>query len=199
VFRPGTLKGTPRERTQLILDASPSPTNIQTTTKLSEGLNKALVLKRIRRITHQVMTALGFSLFTLAATLLRFLPQWLISRPHRPYDHLYASLPAISTFSESFPRQKELYKLQVDFEVWRPSPTWRRKSPGPPNFHVCVLDARQSFPRLAQLEELYNTVASRHPLGPHAGKIILAVVDNGVSNYLSLDHNLLISPYNIAL
>ena len=136
-------------------------------------------------------------LYILVASLIRSLPSWLIPRPHQPYDAIYATLPPISSFSEPFPKSTDISRLHIDFEGWRPNPAWKRKSPGPPDFHICVLDARDRYPSLAQLEDLYNNVAQRHPIGEKGGKVILAVVDNGVSNYLSLGDNLLISPCEI--
>jgi hypothetical protein len=41
------------------------------------------------------------------------------------------------------------------------------------------------------LDELYNSVAQIHPLGGKHGKVVIAVVDSGVSNYLILDDTLL--------
>jgi tRNA-splicing endonuclease subunit Sen54 len=108
-------------------------------------------------------------------------------RPHRPYDAIYATLPPISSFSETMSNNDQ---LSIAFEVWRPNPSWKRKSPGPPDFHICVVDAREQFPSLAQLEQLYNSVAEKYPLGGKNGKVVVAVVDNGVSNYLTLDNNL---------
>jgi hypothetical protein len=147
---------------------------------------------------HLVMTSLILKLWLSIGAFLRSLPAWLVPRPHQPYDAMYARLPPISTFSEPLSNTPSLSRLKVDFEVWRPSPTWKRKSPGPPDFHICVLDARDRFPSLAQLEDLYNDAAKRHTIGEKGGQVILAVLDNGVSNYLRLSDNLLISQYALS-
>ena len=129
-------------------------------------------------------------IYTFLSLLLHYLPSWLIPRPYQPYDAIYASLPPVATFSEISSTKSMENPLTIAFEVWRPNPQWRRKSPGPPDFHVCVLDGREQFPSLAQLENLYNSVAQKYPLGKEAGKVVLAVVEKGVSNYMSLDDSL---------
>jgi hypothetical protein len=141
--------------------------------------------------TFTAFTNILFHLYAFLLSLLDYFPSWLVPRPHRPYDALYATLPPIATFSEYSSNKSIPNPLTIAFEVWRPNPQWKRKSPGSPNFHVCVLDGRDPFPSLAQLELLYNSVAKKHPLGGSNGKIVLAVVDCGVSNYLTLDNNLL--------
>ena len=132
------------------------------------------------------------TLFTFPISLINHLPSWLIPRSHSPFDKYYASLPAIKTFSpSSLSKTTESPPLSVSFEVWRPSPTWKRKSPGPPAFHICVVDGRDPFPSLDQLERLYNSVAGKFPLrGKNGGKVVVSVVDCGVSNYLTLDEGL---------
>jgi hypothetical protein len=134
-----------------------------------------------------------FSLYLFLLRILDYFPSWIVPQPHRPFDTIYASLPPIGTFSDSS-SHSIANPLTIAFEVWRPNPQWRRKSPGPPDFHVCVLNGREPFPSLAQLELLYNSVAQKHPLGGKNGKVVLAVVDNGVSNYLTLDEKLLELP-----
>jgi len=81
--------------------------------------------------------------------------------------------------------------LEIHFEVWCPNPQWRKKAPGPPDFHICVLDGREDFPSLSQLEHLNNSVSQKHQIGKTGGKIVLVVVDKGITNYLTLDEKLL--------
>jgi hypothetical protein len=127
-------------------------------------------------------------LYTFLISLLFYLPSWLIGQAYQPYDVVYASLPPISSFSQS---SSIAAPLTLAFEVWRPNPRWKKRAPGPPDFHICVIDGRMQFPPLAQLEQLYNSVASKHSPDGRPGKVVLAVVDNGVSNYLMLDEKLL--------
>jgi len=161
-----------------------------------ERLNKSMVKIQPSWLQNPSQIYTGFTnillyLYVFLLSLLHYFPSWLVPRPHRPYDALYATLPPIATFSEYSSNNLIPNPLTIDFEVWRPNSQWKRKSPGPPDFHVCVLDGRDPFPSLAQLEFLYNSVAKKHPLGGMNGKVVLAVVDWGVSNYLTLDENLL--------
>jgi tRNA-splicing endonuclease subunit Sen54 len=142
----------------------------------------------------------SFNIYTVFVQILLFLPHFLITvlsvlptwfvphRPHRPYNKIYATLPPISTYSTL----SEGYStdLKIALHAWRPSPQWKRRAPGPPDFHICVLDSRDPFPSLHQLESLYASVAQEHQVGKGRGKVLLAVVDRGASNYISLDDTL---------
>jgi hypothetical protein len=131
-------------------------------------------------------------------SILQYLPSWLVPQPHRPYDTFYSNLPPIQSFSE-LSVEPLANTLTIAFEVWRPNPNWKRRLPGPPDFHICVVDGREPFPSLVQLENLYNSVASMHHIGAKGGKVVIAVVDCGVSNYLILDSNLLTTSTSLNL
>src|SRR5271156_6509690 len=103
--------------------------------------------RRIILDTYTTVYALLVSIW--AFPLLHYMPSWLIARPFQPYDPIFATLPPIPTFSES--SSKVTCPLTVTFEVWRPNPQWKRRAPGPPDFHVSVVDGRKSFPSLARL------------------------------------------------
>jgi hypothetical protein len=113
--------------------------------------------------------------------------------PQGSYDAFYGSLIAIATFSELSSTVEIENPLTISFQVWRPNPRWKRKSPEQPDFHICVLDAREPFPTLAKLEHLYNSIKTPNNIGPITGKIVLAVVDRGVSNFLTLDDRIAVS------
>jgi hypothetical protein len=124
----------------------------------------------------------------LLTTIFSYLPSWLTSRPHRPYDHIYATLPPIATYSTFLSKPPPSSPpLKISFHAWRPSPQWKRRAPGPPDFYISVLDSREPFPSLQQLEGLYVSVAQEFMVGKETGKVVLAVVDCGVSNYIALD------------
>jgi hypothetical protein len=110
----------------------------------------------------------------------------------------YSDLPPIQSFSELSTEPLPNH-LTITFEVWRPNPNWKRRSPGPPDFHICVIDGHEPFPSLMQLEDLYNSVANIYPIGTKGGKVVLAVIDSGVSNYLILDSNLLTTSTSLNL
>lgn len=176
----------------LIIDAPPAISSMEGSDKLVRlGMRKLASWRHLPFEMYVSLTNVVLYICNLLFLLFRYLPAWLVPRPHRPYDAIYASLPPIASFSETSTTKSIEDPINIVFEVWRPNPQWRRKSPGPPDFHVCVLDGRDQFPTLAQLENLYNSVALKHPLGMKAGKVVLAVVENGVSNYMTLDDSLL--------
>lgn len=85
--------------------------------------------------------------------------------------------------------------FRVTYHVWKPgSPTYKKTSPGPPDFRIAVIDARESsVPTLEDLGALLETVPYSPPLesAPFSQKlkngyknVILAIVDQGVVSYL---------------
>jgi hypothetical protein len=190
-FRPGYLKSILFRFVILIVDAPPPISSKERSEKLVHlGIRKLASWRHLPFDMYASLTNIVIYIYTLLLFLLYRLPAWLVPRRHRPYDAIYASLPPIATFSE-ISSSKSIEDLTISFEVWRPNPQWKRKSPGPPDFHVCVLDGRDQFPSLAQLENLYNSVAQKYPLGKKAGKVVLAVAEKGVSNYMTLDESLI--------
>lgn len=85
--------------------------------------------------------------------------------------------------------------LHVTYHVWKPgSQTYRKSAPGPPDFRVVVINARDtSIPTLEQLNALLEAVPYDPP-PPTASlyqklkygykNVVLAVVDQGVVSYL---------------
>lgn len=191
MFRPGYLKGNTVHTLVLIEDnLPPQRLNEAPQDSPSSQIVKASLLWQKSFEVYAVFASMFVHIVALLVTLLQHLPLWLIRRPHRPYDAAYASLPPIATFSDSY-NLSIPSPLAIAFEAWRPNPKWKKRSPGPPDFHICVVDGREPFPSLAQLEHLYNSVALKHPVGRKSGKVVLAVVDKGVSNYMTLDDTLL--------
>lgn len=168
-----------------------SPPLLSKEDSIKSPLTKTSSLRQSTSEMYAGLTRIIVYISTFLLALLNYFPSWLVPRLHRPYDAIYASLPPIATFSEFSSSKFISNPLSIAYEVWRPNPQWTRKSCGPPDFHVCVLNGREKFPSFAQLELLYNSVAKKHPLGGRNGKIVLAVVDCGVSNYMTLDENLL--------
>ena len=182
MFRPGYLKSTKFIRT---------PANVSLEREVDHRSKVSMALSRQPLV--EICAAL-FNVVTLiyhyVLTVLYNLPILPLRRRKAPFDHFYRSLVAIETFSEFSSNANVTNPLSITFEVWRPSPQWRRKSPGSPDFHVCVLDARAPFPSLYQLQTLYNSVKSTYLLEANDGRVVLAVVDKGVSNYLTLDNTI---------
>ena len=82
--------------------------------------------------------------------------------------------------------------------MWKPRPDFKKSSPGPPDFRIAVLNARESeFPVLEQLDGLLQSVPYEPPpkgiekqtyqkLKHGYRNVILAVVDQGVVSYIRL-------------
>ena len=86
--------------------------------------------------------------------------------------------------------------LRCSFYVWKPQPGFKKSSPGPPDFHIAVVNAREDdMPVLKQLDQLLQSVPYNPPplkmdtqinqkLKHGWRNVILAVVDQGVVSYL---------------
>lgn len=87
--------------------------------------------------------------------------------------------------------------FRITYHLWKPgSTTYKKSDPGPPDFRIAVVDAREtSMPTLAQLSALLDTTPYRPPQdGAQTYQkfrnghkhVILAVVDQGVTSYLRI-------------
>lgn len=85
--------------------------------------------------------------------------------------------------------------FRITYHLWKPgSATYKKTDPGPPDFRIAVIDARETtVPTLAQLGALLDTTPYRPPkpdAPPYAKfrnghkNVILAIVDQGVTSYL---------------
>lgn len=80
--------------------------------------------------------------------------------------------------------------------MYKPSSSFKKSSPGPPDFHIAVVDGRESsVPTIAQLSALLESTPYDPPpksmekqvyqrLKHGYRNVILAVVDQGVVSYL---------------
>ncbi|KAL8776686.1 MAG: hypothetical protein Q9213_008174 [Squamulea squamosa] len=103
--------------------------------------------------------------------------------------HPAASLPPSNPFSSGPPA------LQIHFNIHKPNPRFRKTAPGPPDYHICVINAREEdFPTLSQLDGLLNSVPYDPPLEgekrlyqrlKHGYRnVLLAVVDQGIVSFI---------------
>ena len=88
--------------------------------------------------------------------------------------------------------------LRVAFYVWKPRPAFKKSSPGPPDFRIAVLNAREdNFPLPEQLDGLLQSVPYDPPpermekqmyqkLKHGWRNVILAAVDQGVVSYVRI-------------
>ena len=129
---------------------------------------------------------------------------------------MYHRLSIIPSHDPSFPTKREMFKeadsasdhladdpqeltpLRSSFYVWKPSPSFKKSSPGSPDFRIAIVNAREeNFPVLQQLDELLQSVPYQPP-PPGMEKqiyqklkygwrnVILAIVDQGVVSYMRL-------------
>lgn len=127
----------------------------------------------------------------------------LVSRKlYRSYNEIYRRLALInyhdpaSQFQPPDPQPPpDEPGLHVTYHVWKPgSSTYRKSAPGPPDFRIVVINARDNpIPTLEQLNSLLETVpydppnsnASLYQKLKYGYKnVILAIVDQGVVSYL---------------
>lgn len=120
---------------------------------------------------------------------------------YRSYDEIYRRLALIPYYDPSkslgprytAPVTDPVYR--ITYHVWKPgSTTYKKSAPGPPDFRVAVVNARESsVPTLEQISALLETVPYQPPVEnaqlfqklKHGYKsVILAVVDQGVVSYL---------------
>ncbi|KAI9746871.1 MAG: hypothetical protein M4579_007572, partial [Chaenotheca gracillima] len=94
---------------------------------------------------------------------------------YRSYGDIYRLLQLIPTHTSSIQAKQDPSApsnpstvpeppFRIAFHVYKPSPTFRKSSPGIPDFRIAVLSARDaSTPTLAQLSALFDSV----PFDPH--------------------------------
>lgn len=126
---------------------------------------------------------------------------------YRDYPSIFRALTMIPTPTINKPTPSSLTDLPplvtpytIHFHVFKPSTTYRKSCPPPPDFRLCVVNTRQqtSIPSLAALDGLF----ARTPFDPPQGEkmermmymrlrhgqrnVILAIVDQGVTSFLRL-------------
>lgn len=133
--------------------------------------------------------------------------------PFRSYQDIYKQLgivpwhdPTIPTTRESGLANDEPQgpddALRVSYYVYKPREGFRKSKPGPPDFRIAVIDAREEdVPTIDQIDGLLASTPYAPPPPPpdndNAGKmyvrlkhgyrnVILAVVDQGIISYLRI-------------
>ncbi|MCJ1380452.1 tRNA-splicing endonuclease subunit sen54 [Xylographa soralifera] len=88
--------------------------------------------------------------------------------------------------------------LRCSFYIWKPRPIFKKSTPGPPDFRIAVVNAREdNVPILDQLDDLLSSVPYDPPpptmewqlyqkLKHGWRNVILAIVDQGVVSYLRI-------------
>lgn len=120
---------------------------------------------------------------------------------YRSYTDIYRLLKLIPTHSRTTPPTFLLAPspsnpFRVHFDVYRTTAKFRKSARGPPDFRICVIDARTTpVPTGAQLNDLFAQVPEDRPkqgdqpyqrLKHGSRNVVLAVVDNGMPSYIRL-------------
>ena len=120
---------------------------------------------------------------------------------YRSYADIFRALSLIPSHSRSAPPSLTLppnphSPFRVHFDVWKTSGSqrFRKSAPPPPDFRICVINARETnIPTAAQLNDLMATVPDDSPgenkttmnkLKHGERNVVLAVVDNGIPSYI---------------
>ncbi|KAK5060096.1 hypothetical protein LTR84_009980 [Exophiala bonariae] len=96
------------------------------------------------------------------------------------------------------PSQTPRPPYRIHFHAWKPNTTYKKSVPPPPDYRICVLDARTtSMPNLMQIGDLLDSMPDDFVTQDKVGRlearikhgkrnVILAVVDVGIVSYLRL-------------
>lgn len=122
------------------------------------------------------------------------------SKVHRSYGSIYASLALIpshhppTTPIPLSPGTGTKSPYRIAYHVWKPHPNFKKSNPGPPDFRIAIVSARDTgIPTLEELAALMEcvpvneTLESRNmfvKLKEGYRSVILAVVDSGVTSFL---------------
>lgn len=122
---------------------------------------------------------------------------------YRSYREIYERLRIVQwhdpskTRPPSEPHASDVESpLRITYNVWKPRPDFKKTEPGPPDFRIAVINARETdVPSLEELGALFDTCPYEPPkreasqqqkLKSGYKSITLAIVDQGIVSYLRL-------------
>jgi tRNA-splicing endonuclease subunit Sen54 len=124
---------------------------------------------------------------------------------YRNYADMFRALSLIPYHATCILRPETPPPLEapyrIHFHAWKPSTasTWKKTSPPPPDYRICVIDAREtsSIPSLSQIGPLLDSQQDDSLSKEQAGRletrlkhgkrnVLVAVVDAGIVSYLRL-------------
>lgn len=121
-----------------------------------------------------------------------------------PYHDSRPSSSSTTTPQTQTPRNNPKPPFRVHYHIWKPNAAstgnYRKTAPGPPDYRLCVLDARTtSMPSVTQIAELLDSQPDDSITKTDKGgarlegrikhgkrNVLLAVVDSGIVSYLRL-------------
>lgn len=73
-------------------------------------------------------------------------------------------IPSYSLFDSLKDKPEKNPNYTVDFNVWKPMPSFSKKNPPTPDFHICVINTDAlSFPELKDIHGLFNQINFKFP------------------------------------
>lgn len=120
--------------------------------------------------------------------------------PQETHSTTSNDAPSITTqqTAPSQPSHTPQPPYRIHFHAWKPNTNYKKTSPPPPDYRICVLDARTtSMPTLTQIGDLLDSMPDDFVTKDKVGRlearikhgkrnVILAVVDVGIVSYLRL-------------
>ncbi|KAJ9667465.1 tRNA-splicing endonuclease subunit sen54 [Coniosporium apollinis] len=121
---------------------------------------------------------------------------------YRSYNDIYRLLQIIPSHDPTAPPtlstadvpSEDEHPFHITYNVWKPNTPFKKTAPGPPDFYICVVSARDTFlPTSDQLNDLLATVPYDPPkmdgnlyqkLKHGYRNVIIAVVDQGITSFL---------------
>ncbi|OJD37746.1 trna splicing endonuclease subunit [Diplodia corticola] len=115
---------------------------------------------------------------------------------YRHYNDVYRLLDIVQfhdprQLPQFSPEESNQDPFRVAYSVYKPTPAWKKSAPGPPDFRVAVVNARDtSVPTLPQLNDLLASTPYDPPkpdaplyqkLKQGHRNVILAIVDQGIA------------------
>lgn len=83
------------------------------------------------------------------------------------YSGIFRSLkliPSYSTYDSLYTAPKKDPAYTIDFNIWKPKPSFSKKNPPMPDFQVCVINTNITpFPKLQDIHGLLNEINYRFP------------------------------------
>jgi tRNA-splicing endonuclease subunit Sen54 len=121
---------------------------------------------------------------------------------YRNYDDIYKALLLIPFHSpksnqDVSPPSSSPDALSITYHVYKSTPSYKKTSPGPPDYYICVMDAwKTSLPTEPQLDALLRQTPYHQPnekdgltrkLKTGYRNVLLAIVDSGVVSFLNVN------------
>ncbi|KAK9239904.1 tRNA-splicing endonuclease subunit sen54 N-term-domain-containing protein [Lipomyces kononenkoae] len=116
----------------------------------------------------------------------------------RSYDSIYRTLQIIPFYSHKtgsppVTQRSTTTPYRVAYNVWKPRPSFKKSSPGEPDFRVVVVNAQKDkMPTLAQADALFSTIPTAHGSGSTLQQrlngyknVIVGVVDYGIISFVT--------------